>query len=54
VITTFASQQLDQRRGEYRAKADPHGGIRQVVRLVGMIAAADADLSEAVLGGATT
>jgi hypothetical protein len=47
-------KQIDERGGEYRAKADPHRGAPHVARLMGMVAQVEADLDEADLDDEAT
>jgi hypothetical protein len=53
-VVGWLAKQNDERAGEYRAKADPHGGAPHVARLVGMVAQAEAELDEADLDDEAT
>ena len=48
-VVGWLRQQIDQRGGEYRAKADPRGGAPHVARLMGIVAQVEAGLDEADL-----
>jgi hypothetical protein len=51
-FVAWLREQVDERGGEYRAKADPHGGTPHVAGVMGMVAQAQADLGSAGLGEA--